>query len=542
MQSITNSFEIIIAEDGSTDGTDRIARELASKYQRVLHLHSDIRQGRGKALNRAFKASSGKILVYIDVDLATDMKHLSELISAIREGYDFATGSRMLLGSQVKRSFKRGFASYGFNFLTRLFLRSKIHDHQAGFKAFKREPLFNLLDEVSDEHWFWDTELLVRAQKKGYSVKEFPVKWEHGGTSKVDLINDIIGMGSQIFRLWWELSASKTLNKNRKIVGSSIIAVVILFLISTFIGPEDIIKAAYTASLPLIILSLGIYILSWPVRGIRYQQILKKLNYKENLNFLIGTIFLSQTANVILPARIGDITRAYLLNKKDIPLTSGFSSLAVERVFDVLAISIIGTIAMLIAIREYHIDGNIKYIVLVSVILIITVFLLIFIAAKNRGKYIKKIINVISKGEYTENVIKVITKFITEIRFVSTSPKHFSIILSSSLLIWTIDILTCYVILMAFSQYPAIAIVFLAVAIGNLAKIFPITPGAIGTYEMALTTVFSLGGISPNISFAVAIIDHIVKNSITLIFGGLYLSHFNLRWRDLKYTKVASSE
>ncbi|MFQ6063179.1 MAG: flippase-like domain-containing protein [Methanosarcinales archaeon] len=343
LQSLTNSFEIIIAEDGSTDGTDRIARELASKYQRVLHLHSDTRQGRGKALNRAFKASSGKILIYIDVDLATDMKHLSELISAIREGYDFATGSRMLPQSQVKRSFKRGFASYGFNFLTRLFLRSKIHDHQAGFKAFKREPLFNLLDEVSDEHWFWDTELLVRAQKKGYSVKEFPVKWEHGGTSKVDLINDIIGMGSQIFRLWWELRASKILekyNKNRKIVVSSIIAVVILFLISTFIGSEDIIKAAYTASLPLIIFSLGIYILSWPVRGIRYQQILKKLNYKEKLNFLIGTIFLSQTANVILPARIGDITRAYLLNKKDIPLTSGFSSLAVERVFDILAISI----------------------------------------------------------------------------------------------------------------------------------------------------------------------------------------------------------
>ena len=169
-----------------------------------MHLHSEKRQGRGRALNRAFKASSGEILGYIDVDLATDMNHLKELIQSIRDGYDFATGSRMLPESNVKRSFKRGFASKGFNSLTRLVLGSKLYDHQCGFKSFRRKALFSLIDDIKDTHWFWDTELLVRAQRKGFKVKEFPIVWKHGGATKVNLVKDVFGMGSQIFRLWYE--------------------------------------------------------------------------------------------------------------------------------------------------------------------------------------------------------------------------------------------------------------------------------------------------------------------------------------------------
>lgn len=204
LAGITSSFEIIIAEDGSKDGTNRICEALARKYDFVVHLHSDERQGRGKALNRAFRASKGEILGYIDVDLATDMRHLRELIQSIRDGCDFATGSRMLPESNVKRPFKRGLASRGFNFLTRTMLGSKLYDHQCGFKSFKREALFSLLDKVKDTHWFWDTELLVRAQRAGCKVREFPVEWKHGGTTKVDLIKDIFGMGERIFSLWYE--------------------------------------------------------------------------------------------------------------------------------------------------------------------------------------------------------------------------------------------------------------------------------------------------------------------------------------------------
>lgn len=205
ISDITSSFEIIIAEDGSRDGTDRICAAIAKKYAFVVHLHSDERLGRGRAMNRAIIASRGRILCYIDVDLATDMKHLKELIQAIRDGYDFATGSRMLPESDVKRTLKRELASRGFNFLVRFMLDSKLHDHQCGFKSFKRQSVFAIMDSVKDTHWFWDTELLVRAQRAGFRVKEFPVEWKHGGATKVNLIKDVFGMGSSVFRLWYEL-------------------------------------------------------------------------------------------------------------------------------------------------------------------------------------------------------------------------------------------------------------------------------------------------------------------------------------------------
>lgn len=210
LHKITPAFEIIIAEDGSTDGTDKVAEALAMEYPYIKHLHSDDRLGRGKALNRAFRLSEGEVLAYVDVDLATDLKHLEELINAIKNGgYDFSTGSRMLKESDVKRSFTRLIASKTFNALTRFLLKSDIKDHQCGFKAFRRGPLFDILDDVKDNHWFWDTELLVRAQRRGYEIKEFPVRWRSGRNTKVDLRRDVIEMGTQIIRLRRELKNVK---------------------------------------------------------------------------------------------------------------------------------------------------------------------------------------------------------------------------------------------------------------------------------------------------------------------------------------------
>ena len=200
------SYEIIIAEDGSTDGTDTKAAMLAQTVPFVRHIHGEKRFGRGKALKSTFKSASGKMLIYMDVDLATDIKHLGPLIDSIKnEGYDLATGSRMLSESKVKRSGTRNLASKTFNFMVRAMLGSKIKDHQCGFKAFKREPLMELLDEVDANHWFWDTEIIVRAQHKGYRVKEIPVEWNSGKDTKVRLFKDSFDMGWQVVVLWWHL-------------------------------------------------------------------------------------------------------------------------------------------------------------------------------------------------------------------------------------------------------------------------------------------------------------------------------------------------
>ncbi|MDD1695548.1 MAG: glycosyltransferase family 2 protein [Methanoregula sp.] len=208
LSRITNGFELVIAEDGSNDGSEELVRRYEQKDPRIRLLHSDERLGRGKALTRAIYQSRGKIVCYYDVDLATDMQHLPELIDAIRKGADVATGSRLMQGSDIVRTEGREIASRSYNFLVRLFLGSRCFDHQCGFKAFNKESLLNVLPEIHSDHWFWDTEILVRSQRKGYLLVEFPVRWRAGKGTTVKM-KDVFEMGSSILKLWWQIHVSK---------------------------------------------------------------------------------------------------------------------------------------------------------------------------------------------------------------------------------------------------------------------------------------------------------------------------------------------
>jgi glycosyltransferase involved in cell wall biosynthesis len=208
LSAITSGFEIIVAEDGSTDGSTEYVREYEKQDSRVRLLHRDDRQGRGKALNRAIRESGGAVVCYYDVDLATDMKHLSGLIAAIRNGADVAIGSRLLPESDIVRTGDREIASRTYNFLVRLFLSSRLVDHQCGFKAFNKERILPLLPAIRSNHWFWDTEILVRTQRAGYQVTELPVRWRAGKGTTVRL-KDVFEMGTAILRLWWQIHVSK---------------------------------------------------------------------------------------------------------------------------------------------------------------------------------------------------------------------------------------------------------------------------------------------------------------------------------------------
>jgi glycosyltransferase AglD len=208
LSRITPAFEILVAEDGSNDGSAEFVTGISRADPRVRLLHNDLRQGRGRALNRAIAESRGAIVCYYDVDLATDLQHVKTLVEAIRDGYDIATGSRLLPDSDIVRTGGREIASRTYNLLVRLCLSSRVFDHQCGFKAFNRERILPVLPTVRDRHWFWDTELLVRAQRIDYRVREFPVHWRAGNGTTVK-VRDVFAMGGSILRLWWQIHVSK---------------------------------------------------------------------------------------------------------------------------------------------------------------------------------------------------------------------------------------------------------------------------------------------------------------------------------------------
>ncbi|MDO5844288.1 MAG: glycosyltransferase, partial [Methanocorpusculum sp.] len=141
LEKFGREFEIIIAEDESTDGSREIALEWEKKDSRVHLLHSDKRQGKGMALNKSIEAAKGDIFCFYDVDLATDINQLPELLLRIENGADISIGSRLMKNSSIKRSCNREITSRGYNFLVRSLLGSKLYDHQCGFKACKTEVL-----------------------------------------------------------------------------------------------------------------------------------------------------------------------------------------------------------------------------------------------------------------------------------------------------------------------------------------------------------------------------------------------------------------
>ena len=175
-KDIGEDYEIIIAEDGSTDGTDKIAAKLAKADKRVTHIHHDKKMGRGKAVTIAAKKAKGDRIGFMDVDMSTRMDFLKTLVEYSRK-YDVVTGSRYVPGAELERPFVREFVSKTYNFLIRFLVGVEIYDSQCGFKAFSKEFVKKEMDKVEENSWAWDAAILIHAIKSDYTFKEFPVVW-----------------------------------------------------------------------------------------------------------------------------------------------------------------------------------------------------------------------------------------------------------------------------------------------------------------------------------------------------------------------------
>jgi glycosyltransferase involved in cell wall biosynthesis len=196
LERMLDDFEIIISEDGSTDKTPEIAKSLQS--EKICILHGGKRRGKGAAIKNAAAHAKGKFVIFMDADLASDPVHIKQVIKLLDSGAAIVIGSRYLEGSKANRTPLRHFASKSFNFLVKLMLGSKLTDHQCGFKAFRKDLVIPVINEVEDERWFWDTEFLIRCQRKGLKIVEMPIEWKECSDSKFRLFEDTYHMAHSL--------------------------------------------------------------------------------------------------------------------------------------------------------------------------------------------------------------------------------------------------------------------------------------------------------------------------------------------------------
>ena len=182
-------WRLVIADNGSTDGTTELATTLTQEFPQVSAVFLPVR-GRGLALKQAWLGSDSDIVAYMDVDLSTDIRHLPQLIEMVAsDSCDIAIGSRLAKGSRTKRSIKRETTSRGYVAMIRAtFPRLRITDAQCGFKALNRKAVNELVPLIENNMWFFDTEMLVLAHKKGYRIAELPVRWVEDTDTKVKIL------------------------------------------------------------------------------------------------------------------------------------------------------------------------------------------------------------------------------------------------------------------------------------------------------------------------------------------------------------------
>lgn len=183
---------ITVADNASTDSTLAIAAELAGELDGVRVVHLD-KKGRGRALNAVWRASDAQIVAYCDVDLSTDLNALMPLIAPLISGHsDIAIGTRLSRSSRVVRGPKREFISRSYNLILRTTMRAKFSDAQCGFKAMRTDIARQVLPYVEDTGWFFDTELLVLAERIGLRIAEVPVDWVDDPDSTVDIVSTAV--------------------------------------------------------------------------------------------------------------------------------------------------------------------------------------------------------------------------------------------------------------------------------------------------------------------------------------------------------------
>jgi hypothetical protein len=272
---------------------------------------------------------------------------------------------------------------------------------------------------------------------------------------------------------------------------------------------DDLYLALQNSIPAYLVVGILICLVAWWLRGWRYHIILRNLSYQVSTTASIACIFISQMVNLIVPARLGDFVRVFILKHEySVTYSEGVSSLVVERVFDIFTVALLGAVAVFFVV-------NVPAWFYTIIVLPLVAGVIFFVLLLFGGKFS-------SENRY----IAIILTILHEIKRASLSLKAIAVLGISSMVIWLLDILVCVTVVMMFQQQIPFAVIVLAIVIGNLVKAIPLTPGGVGTYEISLAITFGLAGVDPAVATLIAVIDHLLKNLVTLAGGIVSIYYF----------------
>lgn len=277
------------------------------------------------------------------------------------------------------------------------------------------------------------------------------------------------------------------------------------------------------ANILYVVIAVVVYAVSWPLRGARYADILRRAGHECGTVAMSGAVFVSQTANLVFPARAGDGARAYIVKKRnEVPYTAGAASLAAERVLDLFAVVVLGGVGLgltLVASGGFEPTRGSDVVLTATVVGIVTVAALVGIyLLRGTGSGLRE-----RDGDgRLDELLRAVGEFVGDLGAVFDEWRGVVRLSAASLAIWLLDVGTGIVLFYALGVAfeGVIAVSLLAVSVGNLAKVVPATPGGIGLYEAGFAAVVvGATGVGWEAAVAVAVLDHALKNGVTVVGG-----------------------
>jgi uncharacterized protein (TIRG00374 family) len=343
----------------------------------------------------------------------------------------------------------------------------------------------------------------------------------------------------------------RLLSRRQLALAGTLLVVAVGAVVAAWTVDLGTVVAAVRGANPVLLgVAVGVYACSWPLRGHRYDEILGVMGHRCGLAFLTAAVFLSQTANVVLPARAGDGARAYVLNaRRQVPYATGAASLALERLFDLVAIAVLGAVALaalLVAGDTGSLEGPVlPAAAAVGLLAGLALAALVALARSDRrfAPALRARVPGVSGREESTRLASLVdgaVRFGVNLRAVAADGRALVTVGAGSLALWALDVLTAVLVLGAIGTELSLSALLaagtLAVSVGNLAKVIPLSQGGIGLYEAAFTgVVVAVTPAGAAIALAAALLDHALKNAVTLAGGALAAV-----WLNVSPTAVAS--
>lgn len=530
----TQDYEVVIVNDNSSDRTSEIIEMLASRNARLKPVHRHSEPGFGNAVREGFRNAAGDIIIPVMGDLSDDPQDIPKLVRKIEEGYDIAYGSRFIEGGSTEGYPKaKMIANRAFNNMVRLLFGIKHKDITNAFKAYKKEVLETVgIDSLEANGFDLTVEIPLKAHIMGFTSAEVPVTW-HGrerGEAKLKLSENASKYGKRLLKLFFignivslkDLLGSVVSGSKLKLLGALIFGILVLIGIFSFSGYSEVYETIKNASLYYIFLGFLAIVAAFFMRTWRWSVLLRTSGYVLPRDILFKSLMFGFLLNYLLPARAGDIARGAALKATEkTPMGISLSTIVIERAMDMFTLALmLGVGAMLVSRNSSMLTVAIAALAIAFLLVLMLIFAYkydAFISRKlgKRFPAISGFMDTMKEGLYK----------------IYTNPNALVLSVAISIPVWLFEISGVYIAAMAIGYKIPFSLAAVAGIISFLTQTVPITPGGIGIYEGTMVGVLALFGIPVATGISLALVDHFVRASVTIVFGMISTIHLGFASR-----------